>query len=122
MGSGAKFLYLLFELAKAAIHLRKFLYANKGAFHLQIGHGRSSQHGFAVGHVAHDAGFCADGNLPAKLQVAGNAGLGSDDAIVGQTRAACETNLAHNQTMFADDNVVSDVDKVVDFRSLSDDG
>src|ERR1039457_6292298 len=51
-----------------------------------------------------------------------DAGLRRDYNVIAQPSAAGESHLSHDQAMPADDHIVCDVDQVVDFRSLTDDG
>src|SRR5580658_6763490 len=54
--------------------------------------------------------------------MSGDSRLRCDDAVIAETRAARETDLAHDQAMPAYRHVVGDLDKVVDLGALADDG
>lgn len=121
VGFRREILNLFFEGAKTFDCVRQLLEADPLALHFSVGLRRNAEDGFAVGDVAHDAGFGSDGGLAAEFEVARDAGLGGDDAIVGELCAAGKSNLAHDEAMVAYDHVMRDMDEVVDFGALADD-
>src|SRR3954463_7944909 len=121
IGFYGEVLNLFFEGAEAFNCVGKLLEADPLAFHFSVRLRRNAEDGFAVGDVAHDAGFGSDGGLTAEFEMASDSGLGGDDAIVGELCAAGETNLAHDEAMVTYGNIVRDMDEVVDFRAVADD-
>ena len=68
------------------------------------------------------AALRADHGLRADVQVAGEAGLSADDHVVTQSCAAGDAHLGGDQAVFANHDIVGDLDEVVDFGSFTNAG
>ena len=82
---------------------------------------RDAQPRFAVRNVVHDPGLGADGDLIADFQVARNAHLSRQHAVISQLRAARHTHLRAKDAMSPNFDVVPHLDKIVDLRARADD-
>jgi len=103
-------------------HIRQLLDGDVLSFALALGRGRDTDDPASVRHIAHDTGFGRDDSLVPDFEVVGDAGLRSDHDIVTQLRAACKTDLPHNDAMTSNRDVVRNVDEIVDLCPLADDG
>ena len=61
-------------------------------------------------------GFCAHRDMSA------DSGLGGNGDVILDATTACQSTLGNDEAMFANNDVVSDLDEVVDFCSFADDG
>jgi len=112
---------LALELGDPAKQLGKLLQRDHLAFGLAVRLSGASKPFFPIRNMVHHSGLGGDGDMVAKLQVAGEAGLAGEDDIVAQFGAARDTHLRDHQAMLAYGDVVPDLHQVVDLRPLADD-
>lgn len=62
----------------------------------------------------HHAGLARDGDLISNFQVSGDTRLACHDNKITQPGAARDSSLAYEQTAFADDNIVRDLNEIID--------
>src|SRR5262249_58003253 len=62
-----------------------------------------------------------DDGLISELEMVGDSGLGCDDDVIPQLGAAAKADLAHNEAVAPDDDVVGDVNQIVYLCALGDD-
>ncbi|PPR22034.1 MAG: hypothetical protein CFH40_01437, partial [Alphaproteobacteria bacterium MarineAlpha10_Bin3] len=70
--------------------------------------------------VAHESRFGGDLRPRPDPQMPGNSDLGRDDDIIFQDRAAADANLRDNDASLSDTDVVTDLHKIINHRSVAD--
>ena len=108
---------LFLQLRHATEQFRQLLGGEDLAFHLPVWLGGIAKPFFAVWNVVHHAGLGGDGDLVADLQVAGQTDLPGQCDEIAELGAARNASLRDDETVFADGDVVGDLDEVIDLRA-----
>jgi hypothetical protein len=73
-----------------------------------------------IGNVVHDSGLSGNNHFVAYLEVARHADLPSQRGVTAYPGAARNSDLRHDQTMLANDDVMADLHEVIDLGALAD--
>ena len=120
-GSG-KLLDLPFQLTHAVKQLGQLLDGNNLALGLTVRGGGDAKDAAFIFDITHNAGLGSDHGLIANFQMVRNSRLRGDHDVITELGAAGETDLSHDQTMTANRDIVGDMDEVIDFCTLTNDG
>src|ERR1039457_5612551 len=118
---GTELFHLLLQFAQAVDHVRQLLHRDYLPLGLFVRRGRITDQCPSLGNIAHHTGLRANHGLIAECQMSRNPRLRSNHAVISKARAAGKTRLAHDQTVPANDDVVRDVHKIINFGALADD-
>src|SRR3990172_2804002 len=84
-----------------------------------MGKGRVSAENLTGCYNVVNAGLCANHNVVSDIQVSNDTNLTPDRNMLAKFCAARNACLGHNDTVFSDYAVVSNLDQVIDFRSAT---
>src|SRR6185312_4643755 len=110
-----------FEFVDSAQEFRQMVQRDDFPFRLAIRFGGSAHPFFALGDIMHHTGLRGNRRAVAEFQMSGYARLTGEDDVITKFRAAGNSYLRDHQTMVADNDVMTYLHEVIDFRAFADD-
>ena len=110
----------VFEGLDAIEQLGQSAFGHHDGAHFPRGHCRKSHVGAGPRQVLGHAAASRHHHLGAQFQMPRNPGLGRDHDVIPDRYATGDPDLGDDDAVLADDDVVSNLDEVIDFRSLPD--
>ena len=102
--------------------LREAVDAGEAAFFFSGGDRWKAEISLSTWEITGDSTTCGEGTLGAHMHMPGDADLGGDHHVIPDDRTAGNGGAGDDDAMFANDDVVADLNEVVDLGALPDPG